>query len=404
MMPRIEQIETFDRFLRKSKKRVNVVYGGAGSGKSVSVAQHLLEKFLREDDKRFLITRKTLPSLRITAWSLLVNSLYKWGIPVDINKSEFMIRYGNNEILAKSMDDPEKIKSADFNYVWIEEATEINKDDFKQIDLRLRRDSKDGKVNQIYLTFNPIDQFHWLIEDLVYGTSKDAYKREDIAIHHSTYKDNPYLDSDYTKRLEDFVNQDENFYRIYTLGEPGVLENVIYKHYKIDNYDQKAWNEVIYGLDFGFNNPSALVAIRVRDNELYLKELLYESNLTNADLIQRMKQLNLEKNAAIYADSAEPQRIQELKNAGFIVYPADKSVKDGIDAVKRNLLHIHPDSPNLIAEIRGYSYRKDKDGRVLEEPVKFKDHCMDAMRYAIHSWQKSRGTPKFKISAGIRKW
>jgi phage terminase large subunit len=402
MMPKIQQIETFDKFLQSSKKRVNVVYGGAGSGKSISVAQHLLGKFLREDDKRILITRKTLPSLRITAWYEIVRMLTAWGIPVDINKSEFTIRFGNNEILAKSMDEPEKIKSAEFNYIWIEEATEINKEDFKQLDLRLRKESKDGKPNQIYLTFNPIDQFHWVIEDLVYGTSKDAYKREDIAIHHSTYKDNPFLPPEYCKRLEDFINQDENFYRIYTLGEPGVLENIIYKNYKIDPYDQKAWDEIFYGLDFGYNNPSALIAIRVRDQTLYLKELLYESNLTNSDLIQRLKPLKIDK-SAIYADAAEPQRIQEFHQAGFTIYPADKSIKDGIDTVKRYQLHIHPDSPNLIAEIRGYSYRKDKDGRVLEEPVKFKDHCMDAMRYAIHSWQKRQGI-KTTVIGVTRKW
>ena len=237
---------------------------------------------------------------------------------------------------------------------------------------------------------------------MVYGTSKDAYKREDIAIHHSTYKDNPFLPPEYCKRLEDFVNQDENFYRIYTLGEPGVLENIIYKNYKIDPFEPGEWNEIFYGLDFGYNNPSALVAVRVFDKDLYLKELLYESNLTNSQLISKIKNMGLKK-SAIYADAAEPQRIQEFNNAGVMVYPADKSIKDGIDAVKRYSLHIHPDSPNLIAEIRGYSYRKDKDGRVLEEPVKFKDHLCDAMRYAIHSWQKGRARGTTQIIGGSRK-
>ena len=115
MMPVIQQIETFNEFLQGSKKRVNVVYGGAGSGKSVAVTQHLLGKFLREKNKRILITRKTLPSLRITAWYEMVRMLNAWQIPVNINKSEFTIRFGDNEILAKSMDKPEKIKSAEFN-------------------------------------------------------------------------------------------------------------------------------------------------------------------------------------------------------------------------------------------------------------------------------------------------
>jgi phage terminase large subunit len=150
----------------------------------------------------------------------------------------------------------------------------------------------------------------------------------------------------------------------------------------------------VYGIDFGFNNQSAIVELYLYENALYLKELLYQSHLTNADLITKLKELKIPQDAPIYADAAEPQRIEEIYSAGWNIKPADKSVKDGIDFLKRYRLHIDPNSANILNEIRAYSYRKDKNGQVLEEPVKFRDHLMDAARYGAYThWHKPEGEP-----------
>ncbi len=402
-MPRVRQIKTFDTFLTKSGRRILVPYGGAGSGKSVSVGQHILQKFLREHNKRFLITRKTLPSLKITSWYLLTSKLREWGVPVEINRSEMIIRFGDNEILAKSLDDPEKIKSFEANYIWIEEATELTREDFMQLNLRLRRENPDG-INQMWLTFNPIDQFHWCITDLV--QSPRAGPGGDIAVHHSTYKDNPFLPPEYIRELESLINQDENYYRIYTLGEPGVLENVIYKNYATAPFTVpfQGRDDVFYGLDFGFNNPSCLMECYLNDGQPMVRERIYESHLTNADLIDRANSLKISKEAPMYCDAAEPDRIKEWQDAGYNAIAADKSVKDGIDYVKRNRLLIDPESTNTLAEIRGYSYRKKGD-QVLDEPVKFRDHAMDAVRYALYTHAKLYGgdTIPILISGGFGK-
>lgn len=385
-MPRIKQIKTFDTFLKKSTARVNVVYGGAGSGKSFSVAQHILSKFLLERNKRILITRKTLPSLRITAWYEVVRMLKEWGIPVEINKAEFTIKFGDNEILAKSLDDPEKIKSAEFNYIWIEEATELSKEDFIQLNLRLRRVSEPGTINQMYLTFNPIDQYHWCITNLVQGNNPET------AIHHSTYKDNPFLSAEYIRELENLINQDENYYRIYTLGEPGVLRNIIYTNYFVDR-EWRLGKDTFYGLDFGFNNPTALMRISLHDNEPYISEVLYKSGLTNQQVIEKLGQSGIQKSDPIYYDASEPQRGEEIRKAGYNAKPAEKNVIDGIDFVKRFRLHIHPDSTNILGEIRGYKYKEDKNGRVFEDPVKFRDHLMDALRYGLYTHRRNMRNP-----------
>jgi len=374
-MPDVVQtsIPKFRQFLNTADARVLVVYGGAGSGKSVAVSQHICRLLLTVPDIRIAVIRKTLPALKITAYRLVLDTLRSWGVPFDLNRTDLTIRFGDSEILFKSLDDPEKIKSAEFNFIWVEEATDISREDFLQLNLRLRR--KGSRPNQVVLTFNPIDQYHWVVRDFIQSARPDA------AVLHSTYRDNPYLDAEYARQLEDLIHQDENYYRIYALGEPGVLQNVIYSNWEI----ARTWpnlSSVWYGLDFGHTNPSALVEIGEYDGDVYVRELLYQTHLTNADLIARLKEIVPER-AIIYADSAEPARIEEIRRAGFTAIPADKNVSLGIDAVKRRRLHVHPDSANLIAELRAYVYRQDRSGRVLEEPVKFHDHLMDALRYGI---------------------
>ncbi|MCD6477503.1 MAG: PBSX family phage terminase large subunit [Candidatus Aenigmarchaeota archaeon] len=363
---RVKRIRKFHQFLENSKKRINLLYGSAGSGKSYAMAQFFVRRFYEGKDKRFLVLRKTLPSLRITAYKLILDLLREYNLPYHLNKTEMLLSFGTNEMLFKSLDDPEKIKSYEGNYLWIEEATEITHEDFLQLNLRLRRKTED--INQMYLTFNPISKLHWIYQELI------EKERDDVAILHSTYKDNPFLSEDYIKELENLKDQDETYYQVYALGEWGVLQNIIYTNYDLIDTWPGSFDEVIYGLDFGYNNPSVLVEVRIKDKELYLRELLYQTHLTNEDLIEKLKELIPDRNSYIYADPAEPARIEEIARAGLNIHLADKSVKDGIDFVRRQKLHILKSSVNLIKEISGYKYKEDKDGNVLEEPVKFRDH------------------------------
>jgi len=377
-----KRIRKFAEFLNASKTRVCILFGGAGSGKSYSVAQFFVRKFYEEKNKRFLVLRKTLPSLRITAYKLILELLEEYKLPHHLNKTEMQLSYSSNEMLFKSLDDREKIKSYEGNYIWIEEATEISYDDFLQLNLRLRR--KTEALNQMYLTFNPISSFHWLNKELV--EQYETGKRSDVAVLHSTYKDNPFLSEYYIGQLEALKDQDKTYYDIYTLGKWGVLANLVYTNWEIAKTWPENFNEVIYGLDFGYNNPSAFLEIGIRDQEVYEKELLYETGLTNTDLIARLESLKINKQAPLYADSAEPQRIEEIRQAGYNCQPCDKgSVKLGIDYVKRQKIYLHPESSNLIAEKQTYKWKEDKNGNILEETVKFRDHLQDAERYALYT-------------------
>lgn len=369
--------KTFE-FLMQLKKRKLFLVGGAGSGKSYAIAQHLiLNKLVKEKNIRILVTRKTLPSLRASAYLLFMDLIKKYKIPHVLNKSELTLKVSSSTVMFKGLDDPEKIKSADFNYIWGEEATDFNHADYMQLNLRLRR-KNDNAENQCYFSFNPVDELSFLKKTV-------EMPSDEMAVNYTTYKDNAFLGKEYIKEIENLKNQDETYYKIYALGQWATPKNIVYTNWDIIEELPEAPDETIYGLDFGYNNPTALVRILAKDQEYYEEECLYDSELTNEDLIQLLRDIIPNKNDCIYADCAEPNRIEEIKRAGYNIHPSDKSVKDGIDFVKRAKIHIHKNSANLIKEKRSYKWKEDKDGNVLDEPLKYADHIMDAERYALYT-------------------
>jgi len=368
----------------RNRSRYEIFYGGAGSGKSVFVAQRMLVRAMKEKGHKTLVVRKVAKTNRHSTFALITGIMHQWNIEAlfKVNKSDMEITCLNgNQIVFTGLDDVEKLKSiAGITDIWVEEASEISHDDFKQLDLRLR--GKTPYPLQITLTFNPISALLWH-KAYFFDSPKD-----NTAILKTTYLDNKFLDDEYKQVINNLQHEDTTYYNIYGLGEWGVLGNLIYSNWEVVSDVPVSFDETIWGLDFGFNNPSALLKIGIKDGNLYLLEEMYKTGLTNQDLIKELKH-RVPTNEAIYADCAEPARIEEIRRSGFRVYPAQKDVTDGLDFVKRQRLFINKDCVNVIKEIQGYKYKEDKDGNVIDEPVKFADHLMDAMRYAIytHLWR-----------------
>ncbi len=377
-------------FLKSTNYKIYVIYGGAGSGKSYTVTQFLIaRRLLRYKNKRLLVTRKYNPSLKQTAYSLMLEWLQKFKVKYEEKKSEQLINLPNgSEILFRGMDDAEKIKSSEFNYIWMEEATEFTMQDFLQLRLRLRR-ANAGQRNQMFLTFNPVSS--WVTDHFL------KQEQEDVGILQTTYKDNiRFLDDDYVKALEDLANQDLSFYQIYALGQVAELKNKVYNNYVVVKDLPSSYDEIIYGVDFGYNNPSVILEIGIKDGNIYIIKELYKTHLTNSELIEEMKTF-VHANSDVYADAAEPDRIKEIEQAGFNIYHAKKEVKNGIDFLKRKKIYIHENCTNTIEEIKNYKYKEDRQGNVLEEPVKFNDHAMDAMRYAVYTHETKYGEPTIRF-------
>jgi len=387
LVKQVKVIKKIYDFLERANSKVVIVYGGAGSGKSFTIAQFLIfERLLKYRNKRLLVTRKTNPSLRQSAMRLMKELLRKYEIEFEDIKSEQLIRLPNDsEILFRGIDDPEKIKSQEFNFIWMEEANEFTEDDYKQLRLRLRRATSKLR-NQLYMTFNPVPSW---IKTYFF----DEHMEEDVEVLQTTYQDNPFLDKEYIDILEKLKEQDAAYYQIYTLGEFATPRHLIYTNYRIEEQAPEEFDEIIYGLDFGYNNPSACLKIGIKDQEIWIIDELYQSHLTNSDLIERLRDFVHDPSAPIYCDSAEPQRIEEIQRAGFNAWPSAKEVKHGIDFVKRQKLHILKSCTNTIKEIRSYKWKENANGDILDEPVKFLDHAMDAMRYAIYTHLKESLEP-----------
>jgi len=370
------------------KQRYRILYGGAGSGKSHFVAQEIILNMLTSGNYNYLIVRKVGRTIRHSVFRLMQSIISEWGVNeyFTINKSDMHIASASGSVLISSgLDDVEKLKSiANVNNIWIEEASEITQEDFQQLDLRLRGKSKVNK--QVTLTFNPVSSQSWLKHYFFDRQTDNAFKLK------TTYKDNRFIDEEYKRVIEELKETDHTYYQIYALGNWGTPGNLIYHNYTITEDMPDKFDEIIYGLDFGYNNPSALVKIGLRDKNVYILDELYESKLTNQDLINKLPEMIDNKSDNVYGDTAEPQRIEEISRAGYNIYPSDKSVKDGIDFVKRQKIFIHPDCSNVIAEMQTYKWKEDKNGHVLDEPVKFRDHLMDAMRYALYTHSKNIGT------------
>ena len=370
--------KTYD-FLCETKKRINLVYGGAGSAKSWQIGIFLLiEKFYSEKNIRILIARKTLPSLRKSCWLLITDLLKKFKLPYKENKTSLTISHGSNTIFFVSLDDVEKLKSIEsINYVWIEEATETNQNDFLQLNLRCRGHNENG-INQLYISFNPSDEMSFLKE-------LTENPGDDMAVSHTTYVDNPFLGDEEKRQIDRLKDIDEAYHKIYGLGEWASLTGTIYSGWRACNEWPGKFDDTRYGLDFGYNNPTALIEINYLDAEVYLRELLYESNITNSELIERLPEL-VAREGLIIADCAEPDRIEEIYQANYDVHPCYKggdSVRRGIDIVKSKTVWYHPDSENIRKEHNRYKWREDSKGNGLDEPVKIWDHAMDAIRYGI---------------------
>lgn len=355
-----------------SGKRIAVNQGGTRSGKTYSILQFLIETAIRShiagmQGRIVTICRKTLPALKATAMRDFIQILESIDMYSEQMHNKSVGEYHLHETTFEfiSLDQPQKVRGRKRDILFINEANELTYEDFRQLLLRT--------TDKVILDYNPSDEYHWIYDNVC--------TREDVAFYRTTYRDNPYLNRTQIQEIERLQQEDLNYWKIYGLGERGVSGSTIYTNW--EEADKKdVQGETAYGLDFGFNNPTALVKCVRTDAGMYVEQLLYQSHLTNNDLIQALKSL-VSTRSIIYCDSAEPDRIAELSRAGFNVRPAKKEVKVGIDKCKSVRIYAH--GIELIKEIRNYKWKVDTNEQPIDEPVKVNDHLIDAMRYGAYN-------------------
>ena len=352
--------------LYNNEARFIINEGGSRSSKTYSLCQLILVYCLQNKGVVVSIIRKTFPALRATAMRDFLEVLKDSGIydKASHNMSEHIYSFSNGSIVEFfSVDDEQKIRGRKRHLAWCNEANELYYDDFTQLNMRTE--------SKLIFDYNPSDSNSWLY---------DLPKNESILIK-STYKDNPFLPESIKTQIEDLKRTDEALYQIYALGEKAISKSNIYSNWTFLPHRPARFTQFIYGIDFGFNHPTALVRIYWHEKEIFIEPVIYESYLTTSDLLDRFIQLNIEKNADIIADYARPEIIAELNNNGYNVINANKSVKKGIDNVKTFGIFCQ-EHEGLKKEYQNYKWKKIGD-QILDEPVKLWDDAMDATRYAV---------------------
>lgn len=364
----------FDK-LAMADKPIVISQGGSSSSKTYSNLQLFHLKAIKHQGKIFSIVSESLPHLKRGAMRDYFNMLRAEGVYQEKfhDKSNNIYEVGKSIIEFFSVDNPDKARGPRRDYLYLNEADRVPFDTFVNLEMRTNI--------RTFIDFNPVREF-WAHENII---GNPLYEHDFI---HSTYRDNDTLSPKIIKSIEALQFIDPNKWRVFGLGELGFGEAVIYPNIKTCK-EFPTTNNIAYGLDFGYNHPTALIKCGEVDDNYFSEELLYESHLTTPMLIERMKAIIPDKRKEIFADSARPETIQEIKLAGFNIHKANKDVQKGIDSVKSKSPTIVDTSTNLIKEKKNYMWKTTIDGKVLDEPVKVLDDAVDAERYCIHTWTKA---------------
>lgn len=359
--------------------RFIVNQGGSRSSKTYSICQLLIVHCLQNPNIQISIVRKSFPALRGSVMRDFFEVMKHLDIynPERHHKSSHEYTFDNGSVVEFfSADDEQKLRGRKRDILWCNEANELSFNEFNQLNMRT--------ANKLFFDFNPSDDDHWLYE---------LSERPNATIIKSTYKNNPFLNKEQVKEIEDLINVDYSYYQVYALGMPSTTGQVIYNHQLRYVEDLIKYDETILGLDFGYKHPSALIECNFREDTCFVKELIYESHLTSDDLCEKIEmifnQRNWSKSQLIVADYARPEMIEDLIRRGFNVMYADKSVKQGIDAVKSYKLFYHEESFNIAKEFRNYKWKMIGE-KITDEPIKLFDDAMDAIRYAILYHKKTK--------------
>jgi len=363
-----------------STKDIVVNQGGTSSGKTYAILQVLFAKAISETCI-ITVVGQDIPNLKVGALRDAIDihngdDAIKQQV-VFYNRSDRVFSFMNGSIMEfNSYDNDQDAKSGKRDYLFVNEANGIQYNIYEQLSLRTRK--------QVYIDYNPDTSF-WVHDKII------PLPNTELII--SDHRHNPFLSDKIRDKIEGLKFKDLDLWKVYARGITGRIEGLIFKKWYILNEDFSNKNLIGYGIDFGFtNDPSTLLEVRMQDGELYVKELIYETGLTNQDISSKMEALGVSKSALIVADSAEPKSIEELRRLRWTIDGVKKgkdSVMFGINLLKGYAINVHASSVNLIKELEQYKWKVNKNGDSLNVPIDEYNHAIDALRYLImHKFSK----------------
>lgn len=378
--------------IRRMKARIKVIPGGSSAGKTYGIIPILIDKAITNPEISISIVSESIPHLKRGAMRDFINIMKMTNRYIDINwnRTNSIYTFTNGSYIEFfSVEDDSKLRGARRNILYINECNKVSEESYTQLVMRTDMD--------VYLDYNPSNRF-WIDNVLL---TDDAEK---LIL---TYKDNEAL----SKTVIDFLESKiilaktsdywANWCNVYLYGQQGRLDDTIFNNWsEIDRIPEEA-NLIGYGMDFGFtNDPTTCVGIYKYNGGLIIDEIIHRKGLSNSDISRLLKESNVI--GEIYADSAEPKSIDELKKYGHRIYPAKKgpdSIIYGIGLLQEQQLFVTKRSINIKQELTNYSWKKDKDGNTLNTPIDNWNHQIDAIRYlATMKLGKKNGTPDFSFN------
>tara|TARA_R110000822_G_scaffold145919_11_gene284868 strand:- start:730 stop:1878 length:1149 start_codon:yes stop_codon:yes gene_type:complete len=372
------------RSLVDNPNKIIAHQGGTRSGKTYNILLWIIFDYCaRNTGKTITVCRKTFPALRATVMRDFIEILrgHNMYSEDDHNKSNSEYTLNGNLVEFISLDIPQKVRGRKRQLLYINECNEIDLESWNQLIFRTE--------DKIILDYNPSDEYHFIYDQIL--------TRPDCDFHITTYKDNPFLDPKIKTEIERLKETDEQYWQIYGLGLKGVSKATIFTFNEVNQIPEDA-EFLSLGMDFGFNDPTTLVEIYRMDHNLYANELLYRTGMTGYDMGQYLKEIEIK--GIIYADSARPEVIEELRRMGLPIRPTKKganSIQAGIDVLKRYKIHITSSSNNLIQEMRNYKWQEDKTGKLTNVPVPKNDHCIDSFRYGAYNLLSNPSYGKYTV-------
>jgi phage terminase large subunit len=358
----------------KLKKFVKGVQGGTSAGKTYAILPILIDIATKNPQAEISVVAESIPHLKRGAMKDFKKIMISTGRFVDSrwNASDFKYTFANGSTIEFfSADNDSKLRGARRDYLYMNEANNMTFHAYTELASRTKK--------SIWLDWNPTNEF-WFHTDLQNDSDVDF-----LIIN---YKDNEACPESALKFILKARQKAAtssfwaNWYKVYGLGELGALEGVVFNNWKTIDAIPKEAEYLGAGLDFGFTaDPTAMVGVYRWNNQIILDELIYQSGLLNSDIIKLIKH---DKRNIIYADSAEPKSIEEIRRAGFNIKPVSKgadSINFGINVLQQQDILVTSQSMNLIKELRTYCWDKDKTGKQLNKPVDYMNHAIDAVRY-----------------------
>jgi len=358
--------------LRRLQRRIKVIPGGTSAGKTFGILPILIDLAARTPLLEISVVSESVPHLRKGALKDFLKIMKSTNRYIDAHYHQTLLTYTFSNgayIEFFSADQEDKVRGPRRNVLYINECNNINFDTYHQLAIRTSQ--------EIWLDFNPSNEF-WAYTEL-----KDDEDAEWLTL---TYKDNEALPESIVKEIEKAKEKAktssywENWWRVYGLGQIGSLEGVIFSNWTIIDEIPKEARLVGLGLDFGYSNdPTAITAIYEWNGKRVVDEICYRTGMVNGDIAAI-----LPKGPTVYADSAEPKSIEEIRRTGVDIRPVTKgtdSIKFGIQVMQDQQYLVTRRSTNLIKEFRSYCWDTDKTGQRLNKPIDKYNHAIDGLRY-----------------------